>query len=219
MKTFKILSALLSYPEAETLAHDGEMAEVLRHEDLLPKRHQAAVIAFMAELASCDVLDAQEQYVSLFDRNRSLSLHLYEHVHGESRDRGQAMVQLAELYHLHGLDISAHELPDYLPLFLEFLSLLPAKAAASLLSEAVHVVAALHEKLIQRHSPYAVLLEAIESLAAKAPDRVAVEETLRALQPDADSLAALDREWEEEAVRFTAAPGPDGTAAASCGRQ
>ncbi len=218
MKTFKILSALLSYPEAEVLSHRREIADLLIGEGMLPVIHQAAVINFMGDLAHLDILDAQEQYVALFDRNRSLSLHLYEHVHGESRERGQAMVQLAELYHLHGLDISAHELPDYLPLFLEFLSLLPAKAAASLLSEAVHVVAALREKLTQRNSPYAVLLEAIESLAAKAPDRAAVEEALQVLQPDADSLAALDREWEEEAVRFTAASGPDGTAVASCGR-
>ena len=226
MKTYKILSALLAYPEAETLAHSREMADILRNESLLPRRHQAAVIDFMIDLAKPDVLDVQEQYVALFDRNRSLSLHLYEHVHGESRDRGQAMVQLAELYHLHGLDISAHELPDYLPLFLEFLSLLPAKAAASLLSEAVHVVAALRAKLADRDSRYAVLLEAIESLAAKGPEKAAVEEVLQALPPEADSLAALDRQWEEEAVRFTAAPnpgphstGPDGTStAAACGR-
>lgn len=219
MKTFKVLSALLAYPEAEVLAHRHEMADILTSEGLLPTIQRSAIIKFMADLARLDILDAQERYVSLFDRNRSLSLHLYEHVHGESRDRGQAMVQLAEMYRLHGLEISAHELPDYLPLFLEFLSLLPEKAAASLLSEAVHVVAALREKLNQRGSHYEIVLTAIESLAAKAPNRAAVEEAMLALQPDADSLAALDQQWEEEAVRFTAAPSPDGTASAtSCGR-
>src|SRR5258707_10273976 len=137
MKTFKVLSALLAYPEAEVLAHLHELADVLISEGMLSASQQGSIIDFMTELARLAILDAQERYVSLFDRNRSLSLHLYEHVHGESRDRGQAMVQLAELYHLHGLEISVHELPDYLPLFLEFLSLLPTKAAASLLSEAV----------------------------------------------------------------------------------
>jgi nitrate reductase delta subunit len=219
MKTFKVLSALLAYPEAETLAHRGEMADILATEGLLSRAQREEISKFMTNLAELDILDVQERYVSLFDRNRSLSLHLYEHVHGESRDRGQAMVQLAELYHLHGLEISAHELPDYLPLFLEFLSLLPAKAAASLLSEAVHVVAALRAKLAQRSSTYAAVLAAIESLAAKPADHAAVEEAMSVLQPDADNLAALDRQWEEEAVRFTAAAGPDGAApATSCGR-
>lgn len=211
MKTYKVLSALLAYPEAETLAYGREMADILRSEGVLSRHNQEAVINFLTDLTKLDSLDAQEQYVALFDRNRSLSLHLYEHVHGESRDRGKAMVQLVELYHLHGLEISTHELPDYLPLFLEFLSLLPAKAAASLLSEAAHIIAALRKKLSQRDSRYAVLLEAIESLAAKAPEKAAVEGVLQALQPDADSLEALDRQWEEEVVRFTAMPHPGGT--------
>lgn len=219
MKTFKVLSALLAYPEPELLAHAGEFAAVLEQEALLPTSHRRALGAFIAELAGLDPLDAQERYVALFDRNRSLSLHLYEHVHGESRDRGQAMVQLSELYRLHGMEISAAELPDYLPLWLEFLSLLPVKPAASLLGEAVHVVAALRERLALRGSPYAVVMEAIEALAAKPAERAAVEEVLAMLKPEADAIEALDRQWEEEAVRFTSVGGPDGTAVASgCGR-
>lgn len=219
MQTFKVLSALLAYPEPELLIHVDELAAVLEQEALLPLRHQRALAAFVAELGRLDPLEAQERYVTLFDRNRSLSLHLYEHVHGESRDRGQAMVQLREVYHLHGLEISASELPDYLPLFLEFLSLLPVKAAVSLLAEAGHVVAALREKLEQRHSPYAAVMAAVEALAAKPAERAAVEEVLAMLKPEADALEALDRQWEEEAVRFTAAGAPDGAATASgCGR-
>jgi nitrate reductase molybdenum cofactor assembly chaperone NarJ/NarW len=219
MKTFKALSALLTYPEPALLASTEELAAVLAGEGLLPAAHQTAVKKFLADLAALDPLEAQERYVALFDRNRSLSLHLYEHVHGESRDRGQAMVQLGEIYRLHGVEIDAHELPDYLPLFLEFLSLLPPKAAASLLSEAVHVVAALEERLAKRGSPYAAVMAAIVTLAAKPAERRAIEQVLAALKPEADSLEALDRQWEEEAVRFTAAGGPDQAAVASgCGR-
>ena len=219
MKTYKALSALLTYPEPALLASTDELAAALAGEDLLPAAHQTALRKFLAELAALDPLEAQERYVTLFDRNRSLSLHLYEHVHGESRDRGQAMVQLGEIYRLHGVEIDAHELPDYLPLFLEFLSLLPPKAAASLLSEAVHVVAALRERLAKRGSPYAAVMAAIVALAAKPAERTAIEEVLAALKPEADSPEALDRQWEEEAVRFTAAGGPDRAAIASgCGR-
>lgn len=219
MRTFKVLSALLAYPEPELLTSADELIAVLEQEALLPLRHQRGLATFIADLARLDPLEAQERYVSLFDRNRSLSLHLYEHVHGESRDRGQAMVQLREIYRLHGVEIAASELPDYLPLFLEFLSLLPVKAAASLLAEAGHVVAALSEKLTQRGSPYAAVMAAVEALAAKPAERAAVEEVLAMLKPEGDALEALDRQWEEEAVRFTAAGGPDGsTAASSCGR-
>ena len=218
MQTFKVLAALLAYPEPELLAHVDDLVAVVTEESILPTGHRRALTWFMHDLALLDPLEAQERYVALFDRNRSLSLHLYEHVHGESRDRGQAMVQLAELYRLHGLEIAAHELPDYLPLFLEFLSLLPLKAAASLLGEAIHVVAALRQRLAERDSPYAVVLGAVEALAAAPAEPAAIEDVLAMLKPEADSLAALDRQWEEEAVRFTAAGGPDGSAAASCGR-
>jgi nitrate reductase delta subunit len=219
VKTFKVLSCLLAYPEPALLASGAELTAAIADEGLLPAAHQTAVMTFLADLTALDPLEAQERYVALFDRNRSLSLHLYEHVHGESRDRGQAMVQLGEIYRLHGVEIDAQELPDYLPLFLEFLSLLPLKAAASLLSEAVHVVAALQEKLTSRASPYAAVMAAIVALAAKPAERAAIEEVLAMLKPEADSLEALDRQWEEEAVQFTAARAPDQDAAApGCGR-
>lgn len=219
MKTFKVLSALLSYPEPELLACGDELAAALAADGLLPSQLDRRLGAFIGELARLDPLDAQERYVALFDRNRSLSLHLYEHIHGESRDRGQAMVELATLYRLHGVEAGPAELPDYLPLFLEFLSLLPLSAAASLLSEAVHVVAALGERLAERGSPYAVVMETVAALAAKPADRLSVDEVLAALKPEEDSLAALDRQWEEEAVRFAGA-GTPGQAApgAGCGR-
>lgn len=219
MNTYRILSALLAYPDPAVLAERAEFSRVLAGEGLLSAVHRNALDAFMADLAAVDPLETQERYVSLFDRNRSLSLHLYEHIHGESRDRGQAMVQLAGLYRLHGLEIDARELPDYLPLFLEFLSVMPAKAAASLLGEAVHVVAALHQRLAERGSAYAVVMAAVASLAASPASRGAIDEILAVLKPEADSAEALDRQWEEEAVRFTAAGAPDGAvASAGCGR-
>lgn len=214
MQTFKVLSVLLAYPEPEMLEAADELRALLDREALLSPEHRRAINGFLDGLAVLPPLDAQERYVALFDRNRSLSLHLYEHVHGESRDRGQAMVRLAELYRLHGLSVAASELPDYLPLFLEFLSLLPPRAAASLLADAVHVVAALREKLTRQGSPYAAVMAAVESLAARAPERTAVDAVLAALQPEADSPAALDRQWAEEAVRFAPAAGSTG---ATCG--
>jgi nitrate reductase delta subunit len=219
MQSLRALSMLLCYPTAETMAMLDELEEVLRTEARLPADRQEAVGRFIAELRALPLLDAEERYVALFDRNRSLSLHLYEHVHGESRDRGQAMVRLATLYSLHGLEICARELPDYLPLYLEFLSLLPERAARSMLAEAAHVIAALATKLETRRSRYAALFRALEALAARPPRSEAVNEVLASLDPAADGPEALDAEWEEEAVRFNAGTATnDGAGAAARGR-
>ena len=121
IRTFKILSLLLSYPTEEFQAAASELTAVLDQEALLPARMRPRLAALIDELATRDLYDLQERYIHLFDRTRSLSLHLFEHVHGESRDRGQAMIDLMELYEKAGLQIDAKELPDYLPLFLEFL--------------------------------------------------------------------------------------------------
>ena len=145
-RTFKVLSALLSYPTAELQQAAGEMKTVLAAEKLLPAAVLRAVLALLDEIESRDLYDLQERYVLLFDRTRSLSLHLFEHVHGESRDRGQAMIDLQNLYAEKGLEIGTSELPDFVPLFLEFLSTQPR-------AEAFHVLAHL---VIPRDTPRAL---------------------------------------------------------------
>ena len=134
IRTLKILSILLSYPDEEFPARD--LSEALDGEALLPPACHAKVTALIDDIAACDLYDARERYVYLFDRTRSLSLHLFEHVHGESRDRGQAMVDLSDLYERNGFRIAARELPDYLPLFLEFAATLPLSEARDLVAQA-----------------------------------------------------------------------------------
>ena len=125
MKSFKVFSALLSYPSEALIEAAPQFAAVLDGEKLLPQARRHAVEALIAEIAAGDVYELQERYGLLFDRSKTLALHLFEHVHGESRDRGQAMVDLKAMYENAGLTIAANELPDYLPLFLEFLSTQP----------------------------------------------------------------------------------------------
>src|SRR5215472_13388128 len=144
---YRALAALLTYPSPETQAVMPAIGAVLEAEPRVPAPVRRALQRLVRELASGDLYDLQERYVWLFDRTRSLSLNLYEHVHGESRDRGQAMVALLELYRSKGLELSANELPDHLPVFLEFLSTLPGDEAASLLGEASHVLSAIGERL------------------------------------------------------------------------
>jgi nitrate reductase delta subunit len=168
----------------------------------LSKRTAQSLTGLARELAEEDILDLQARYVQLFDRSRALSLHLYEHVHGESRDRGQAMVELTKLYASRGVLLSAHELPDHLPVFLEFLSLLEPNEAAALLGEAAHVLTALRDRLRKRKSPYAAVFAALVELADTSADAQALSTLMAEPEDDPDDLAALDRAWAEEPVSF-----------------
>jgi nitrate reductase delta subunit len=165
MRTLKVISALLCYPCADMQEALSEMAAAVEEEALLAQGTQAAVLDLMQRFASTDVMVLQEHYVALFDRDSALSLYLFEHALGESRDRGQAMVDLLEVYRTHGFDISVRELPDYLPLLLEYLSQQPREEVCTLLADAMHIIRVLGARLRKLGSPYHVLFEALESVA------------------------------------------------------
>jgi nitrate reductase delta subunit len=207
--TYKVLSAVLSYPTADLQRHARQMLAALNAEQLLPAYNRAAVGVLIEEIAAADLLEAESRYVDLFDRTRSLSLHMFEHVHGESRDRGQAMVSLQERYQQAGLDVTGQELPDYIPLFLEFLSTLSAAEARSHLAEPAHILAALGERLRKRDSAYGAVLEALVVLSQVSPSQEALDMLRKTPSDDPLDLAALDRIWEETEVRF--GPGDAGT--------
>jgi nitrate reductase delta subunit len=202
MLTFKALGALLSYPSEELVAALPEIRQALAAEQLLKPDARLAVEMLIDRLEAIDILELQEIYVGLFDRTRGLSLHLYEHVWGDARERGQAMVRLQTLYKLHGFSHAESELPDYLPLFCEFLSLIPEKAARAFLSDAAPVVDLLRERLAKRQSPYAGVAAALVSLASKLNPAIIEQLSKGTLPDDGDSFEALDRAWEEEPVRF-----------------
>ena len=200
--TLKALSALLAYPTLELKQAAGEISEAIDAENIVPVRVRDRLYRLLMELATGDLYELQERYVLLFDRTRSLSLHLFEHVHGESRDRGQAMIDLKSLYEKCGLAIAAAELPDFVPLFLEFLSLRPQAEARQLLSEPAHIFLALAERLRKRQSAYEAIFRALVALAAAKPKDEAVSALLDLPDPDAADLAALDAAWEDEPVQF-----------------
>ncbi|MBU6297763.1 MAG: nitrate reductase molybdenum cofactor assembly chaperone [Alphaproteobacteria bacterium] len=207
---YKVLSALLSYPTEELQVASSDIAAVVLKNTAFPAATAEALALLAVDLGSGDLLDLQACYVDLFDRSRSLSLNLFEHVHGESRDRGQAMVDLRERYRAAGLDLAGNELPDHLPLFLEFLSVLPDGKAQGYLADAAHVLRALGERLTSRGSPYAAVFAALESLAQQAPDEVLLSELRKAPEDNPNDLAAIDRAWEETEVRFGTGDAKDG---------
>ncbi|MBE0627744.1 MAG: nitrate reductase molybdenum cofactor assembly chaperone [Burkholderiales bacterium] len=207
MKTLKLLAVLLGYPSEGMVAALPEIARRLNAESALRGATQDALAGLLAELKREDLLDLQERYVAQFDAGRATSLHLFEHVHGDSRDRGQAMVDLNALYRRSGFVLAVSELPDYLPAVLEYLASRPAEEVHDLLEDCVHILRAVGERLLAGGSPYAAVFAALLDLHRAAP--------LAAPKGAAKAQLArpLDEEWSEAPVEFGAPPGIDAAAA------
>lgn len=208
MSLLKLISVLLDYPADELWEHGGELIGATQEPDL-PERRRVELARFVHALLASDPLEAQDRWLSLFDRGRSMSLLLFEHIHGESRDRGQAMVDLVDTYRRNGFELAARELPDYLPLLLEYLDRRPPEEARDWLHHIGHIVGLLAARAGERNSPYALLFTILAEYAGDGADPGPVRRRVRE-EPRDDTPEAMDRVWEEEAVRFGAeAPGDD----------
>ncbi len=195
--TLRALAWLLRYPDAELRRLAPALAAALRDEGALDTARLAELDALASRLAGGDAIATEAEYVDLFDRGRRTALHLFEHVHGDSRDRGQAMVDLMQTYERAGLQLAPGELPDYLPVVLEFASTQPQQQAQAFLRETAHIVRAIFSALAERGSPYASVLAAVLDLAAEPAERVEL-----AAEPP------LDESWAEpEAFGGCASPG------------
>lgn len=208
--TFKALGAILTYPTPQLQAAAEEISAVIDAEQRLPKKAKSALHVLIAELADGDVLDLQERYVALFDRGRATSLNLFEHVHGESRDRGPAMVDLLQVYSRAGFSLASNELPDYLPVILEFLSQRPFVEANDMLSDCAHIVRRVGDMLRSRGSHYdavpAALLAMIDETGLSATAVKDMDsDTLAEVAVAADEKS-LDEDWMDAPVIF----GPEG---------
>lgn len=208
--TLRALSALLDYPSVALQAGLAELVAALKTENLLDRRSLDALAPLVRHLKEADLLPAQEHYVEIFDRGRQHSLCLFEHVHGEARDRGQAMVDLHDRYVAAGLEPVSNDLPDFLPLFLEYCSTLSRREGLAELAETGPILALLAGRLHQAQTPYAGVLAALCHLAGVQPA------TPSGPAPAEDDLEELDKMWAEEAVRFGGPP--TGAGMAPCQR-
>jgi nitrate reductase molybdenum cofactor assembly chaperone NarJ/NarW len=203
--SFKAASALLSYPSIALQEAVPEIRALLAEEQIFPALSLVAFEPLLLSLEQWDIYDLQERYVLQFDQSRTLSLNLFEHVHGESRDRGSAMVNLLETYRAGGMELESTELPDHLPVLLEFLSTRQESEAKEILIEAGHILATLSERLKRRESPYAAILAALAIYAEADSKTESVQELLSIPDDNPRDLDALDAVWEEAEVTF----GPD----------
>ncbi len=197
MRSLRVLSRLLVYPSAENFEQMNALKDVLREDGFLKAGTLKKLTAFIDELSNKDLMAAQEVYVELFDRGRAHCLHLFEHVHGESRFRGQAMLDLSERYAEKGLVIGVGELPDYLPVFLEFISICEPEEGLEILAQAAPVIATIGEKLKRQKSGYASIFSAIVELSGAKLNQADIKKAADAALPNIKTLDELDEEWQE----------------------
>jgi len=202
MRLLKLIGVLMDYPQEELWQHREELLAGA-DDPRLSKQRQAELRDFVGILLDTDPLAAQDAWLSTFERGRSMSLLLFEHIHGESRDRGQAMVDLIDAYRNNGFELAAKELPDYLPLLLEYLSHRPPDEARDWLGHVKHIVGMLAARAAERRSPYTILFAVLVELAAGHLD-VSVLRRRASEEPRDDTAEVMDRLWEEETVRFGA---------------
>jgi len=184
--TLRVLAHLLSYPDAALRAHLEEMRDALRSERALTTGRLLEIDALIDRLRSPRTLETEANYVELFDRGRGTALHLFEHVHGDSRDRGPAMIDLIKTYEEAGLYLGDGELPDHLTVVLEYASTQPPAQAAAFLREIAHILQVIFSALLKRQSAYASVVAAVLDLAGEKAQAVKLPE-----EP------ALDESWEE----------------------
>ena len=187
--SLRVLARLLSYPDAQLRGDLDDMRQALLSEKAIAPARLEELDALINGLARGNALDNEADYVEVFDRGRATSLHLFEHVHGDSRDRGPAMIDLAQTYEKAGLFLGPDEMPDYLPVVLEFVSTQPPKEARAFLGEMAHIFNAIFNALQQRNSPYASVLGALLELSGEKahPVKIVADEP-------------LDTTWEEPVV-------------------
>jgi len=197
MRTLRVLSKLLAYPSADLMANIDALKDILSEDGFLKPKTLKPLTAFMDELAKTELIQAEENYVELFDRGRAHCLHLFEHVHGESRFRGQAMVELSERYAEMGLQIGTGELPDYLPLFLEFISICEPEEGLETLAQSAPIIAMIGEKLRRQKSDYAAVMDAIVELSGAKLNKAEIRKAADAALPNIQTLDELDEQWQE----------------------
>jgi nitrate reductase delta subunit len=200
MKALKLIAGLLDYPRDELWQHAAELKAACADTGL-PAALAQALSTFTEELLALEPMAAQERWLGLFDRGRAMSLLLFEHIYGESRDRGQAMVDMIETYRRGGFELDSRELPDYLPLVLEYLAHRPEAEIVDWLGHVAHIIALLAARAAERESPYAALLEILVEIGQGKVD-LALMRRRASEEPRDDTAEAMDQVWEEEAIRF-----------------
>ena len=168
MKIYKILSVLLQYPEQELIDNLPEIKEWVNDTVDIDDQERSMLQTYLQQMEGTPLIELQAEYVKTFDMVPEHSLHLTHHLFGDDKNRGPALIDLGELYKDYGVEVSesAKELPDYLPLILEFAAYLDGSESTVFLSDAKKVFGVLMDNLKKAASPYADLISIIAGRAS-----------------------------------------------------
>ncbi len=200
--TLRALGVLLGYPDASLRSVLPQLIDALQLEQALSAERLKELEALCQHLVALPPFEAEARYVESFDRGRQTSLHLFEHVHGDSRERGPALIDLLQTYEQAGLTFKADELPDHLPVVLEFASTQPPGVARDFLGEMAHILNALLSALVARNSPYASVIAAVLEVCGQRVQAVALTP-----EPDLDELWAEPMAFDGCGNKGQAKPG------------
>ena len=211
MRAIKALAALLLYPQHELVEALETINRAIEEEPSLPRDRIVSITSLVTQLQQGNLLDLQESYVELFDTTPSHSLHLFHHLYGDAHERGRALTDLLDLYRLNGYRPASNELPDYLPMFCEFVAQLPRSEAKTLLGTALPVFEILERRLAEQESAYASVFAALAALAEPSDDTALVAKMLQSRSAGGDKPRTLDEAWAEPVVDFKAPVIPPGS--------
>jgi len=162
MILYTILSRLLDYPDSDLKGNLDVIDEVLEKDSHITEQEHTAITAFIEQMRQKSLMELQQDYVQIFDMVPEHSLHLTHHLFGDDRGRGPALVDLSEHYKGMGLGMKVGEIPDYLPLILEYVSTLDEIAARIFLADAGKVLTVIAANLEKSGSHYAPLVRLVE---------------------------------------------------------
>lgn len=201
LQTYKIFSLFLSYPDTKLKNSIDLVMDILKNEKILSENDIMQINKFIFYIKKNDLLYLQETYVSIFDRQKHFSLYLFEHIHGDSKERGMAMIDLNNLYKKSNFEISQqNELPDFIPVFLEYLSLIDKEKASYLIGEIINIITTLHLRLRMIDHPYHIIFSILESLSKIKPDKKIIKKISNDKSFLKTSNYQIDKDWEEKHV-------------------
>lgn len=198
LKTYKILSTFLSYPSINLKKNIMSTLILLNKENIIIKDNLLLLKNFINFVQDNNLIYLQEYYVSIFDRKKDFSLYIFEHIHGDSRERGMAMIDLINLYKKSNFTIAeTNELPDYIPLFLEYLSLIDKNTSIQLISEIVNILTILEKKLEHINSNYHIIFKILKDMSNIKYNNNLIDTLLFNFKNNNTNNNNLDKDWEE----------------------
>ena len=162
MQVFAVISKLIDYPDSELIENLDSVIEYIKDSSEIATDEKEILMEFVSWMRSHTSIKLQETYVETFDMVPEHDLHLTHHIFGDDRQRGPALIDLSEHFKNEGLEVKEGEIPDFLPLLLEYASTLDDIKSREFLGDAKKIITIIADNLDKAKSPYSKLIRIVE---------------------------------------------------------